>query len=260
MGGVGYELTPPLLGLMQAVGQEVEFRGQLLQLIVAVDADLVFLGVVALAQIANRVHDPAHAPGINGGEKHGEGNHRQRQDQRKPQDRRLQALEQRPLCAVAYHEIYRADGHVKVHDGHAGIAFDEPAAEAAVEHVAALQRLHHRRQQKLGPRLVADAQRIEHGKARLVGDDDAVIALGPQHQHRLLRSLFGDRVQVLEGRGDHAGALHHSRFIGPEDQIAAGTGGVNIQKAQRQGCDDHVNDRVSQLRISHREAPRSVTP
>ena len=219
MGGVGDELPPGALRLLQPVHQVVELSGNLGELIVPrEDGPLVigplphppYGGLKAVQPLGELV-----------GEHRAHGQHQHRHADGDGQQVIAQCLQQGGLPGVELVDVHPADDLVAVEHRLGGGGVEGPLLVDAVHGAVAPQGLHQLVVEHVVPRGVARLPGVVEHLPVGVGDDGSGDALRLHRReglgHVLLRQLLQPRHGGVEGRG----AAEQVGPLGAEDQVLA---------------------------------------
>ena len=235
---IRHKAPPGALRRLEPVGQAVELRRNLGDLVAAAHGGAVAVG--ALAHLADGLQQVADAP-----RQHAREQIAQRHDQRRDRcrdfhQRRLEVAQHPGLHGVVLIGADRADRLVAVHDGRGAAAEKRRAVIARGERIVPLQRLLDLRIEGVA----ADgalrlARVIEHAPGG-VGHENARNARLLQTVKRLTHALLRKPVEPREGRLHHLHARRNARLLRAEDEILRGQQRIGVQDHQYHHDDQNI--------------------
>ena len=205
------------------------------------------MGVVALLDDSHGIHDFTKAIGVGFGEKKGEQNHDDFQNQRDSHDRVLQRLNQTTLIRIVFHHVYTAQCGPVGYDGRGGVGLDNAIVILGKEDVISLHGAENFRKKGIIIRL--RIQTVVKYPRGLVSNDQT----GDLQTDHFLNSICDgrgvDNLQTGNFVRSQLTFLNHGGFFTLVEQCLADFGAVKIQKQQNQKGNDHVDQCVTQLGV-----------
>ena len=244
MGGVGDELAPLLLGLLELLGQIVELAAKDRQLIVSAHLDLV--GIIALPDDAHGGHDPAQPPGEGTGSDDCKEDDHQIQDDGDGQDAVLQAPDQLSLIGVIFQYVGTAGQTVVDQDGRSGPGDHDTVVIIDGDDIVAPQRLDHLRKQAGTPGIGAVLVVVEH-PAGIIGDDQTGGLQIAQGVHGGPGGIGVEDLLAACGGGEEEDLVHHGGVLAPVEKLLAGPGAIDVQKQHHEKGQGDIHRRIALL-------------
>ena len=243
--GVGHEAPPGVLRGLQPVGQAVELRRDLGDLVGA--AGVRPVAVRALPHMADGLQKPADLPRQHPAEHDAQPRHQQGDQQRDDQQVVPERLQQLRLLRVVVIGVHRAHDLVVIHHRRGHAAEEGRAVVFAVAGVLSPQRHRHHGVQGVLPHGVAALPGVVQHQSRAVGDHHAggagLVQSLQRRLHVLLRQLF----QPHQRRFDDLGGAFQSVLRGCHHQVLAHQQRIGVQQHQHRRDDQNVAETELQL-------------
>ena len=245
MAGVGHEPPPGILGGLQAVGQAVELRRDLADLVAALHSGAVAVG--ALPHLADSGQQIGDLGRQDPAQQHGKTQHRQRDENGDLHQVGLEAFENIRLLGVVLIRIHRAHDLVVIHHRRGHAAEERGGVIVAVEGVVALQRLYDLGVKGVQPHRAVLLAGVVQDAARRVRHQNAGHTRLPHGGQRLGHVFLVQLLQTAQRCLDQLHGAFHGRLLGLEHHGLGLQQRIGVQQHQHRS--DHQNIADAKLKL-----------
>ena len=250
--GVGDEPPPGVLRGLQSVGQAVEFRRDLGDLVGAAGVSPV--AVRALTHLADGLQKPADLPGQHLAEHDAQPRHQQGDQQRDNEQVVPERLQQLRLLRVVVIGVHRAHDLVVIHHRRGHAAQKRRAVVAAIAGVLSPQGHRHHGVQRVFAHGVAALPGVVQHQSRAVGHHDTGRAGLVQALQRRLHVLHRQLLQAHHRRLDDLRGALQVVLIGGHHHVLAHQQRIGVQQDQHRRDDQDIAQ--AELQLQGRLAPQ----